>query len=374
MIDEVIESALREERIVGCVVGVMHRGALVRFDAHGYADREAGRPMTPDAIFLLASATKPIATAAILAEVERGLVDLDAPVARTLPSFRPRFGDTEPEITLRHLLTHTSGLSYPFREPPGGAYHTAGVGTGVDQPGLSGDEQLRRLASVPLRFMPGTRWNYSLGVDVAGLAVAAACGRPLPDIVRETVTGPLRMRDTDFAVTDTGRLVAHYGVAPSGKPQRMHDGYAAKSLTGPPAVFVPSRLLDSRSYPSGGGGMAGTATDLLTFVECLRRGGAPVLSARSAALMSTNALPETIVDVLEPGWSYGVGTQVLVDRGRAAGPERAGAFKGSGGYGHTWFVDRELGIAAVALTNSAPEGVRGRFASEIRDAIYATFA
>lgn len=374
MIGRVIAEALAEERIVGCVIGVMHRGAVVVLEARGLADRESGRAMSADAIFLLASATKPIATAAMLAEAERGVVDLDVAVTRYLPAFRPKLGETLPDITLRQLLTHTSGLSYPFREAEGSAYHHAHVGTGLDQPGLTGDEQLRRLASVPLNFAPGTAWNYSLGVDVAGLAVAAAAGLPLPEIVRRNVTAPLGMKDTGFAVRDRDRLVTQYGIDAHGKPLRMHDGYAGKSLTGSPAFFAPSRIFDPKSYPSAGGGMAGTAADVLAFVECLRRGGAPILRAGSVSQMTTDALAAGIGDVLEPGWSYGVGTQVLVDPDRASGPERPGAFKGSGGYGHTWFADPELELSAVILTNSAPEGVRGRFATDIRNAIYAAFA
>ena len=364
-----VRSALDENRIVGTVVGVMHHGETVLLDAFGQADREAGRPMTTDAIFLLASATKPIATAAVMALAERGIVDLDVPVATYLPSFVPRFGGDTPAISLRQLLSHTSGLSYRFREPPGSDYELARVASGLDQPGLTAEEQLSRLGSVALRFTPGTKWNYSLGVDVAGFAASAAAGRTLPELVAEFTTGPLGMNDTAFAVRDVSRHVAHYGVNADGAPLRITDGYQGPS-TGSPATFAPSRIFNPASYPSGGGGMAGTAADLLRFVEALRVGGGPILSAASTATMTSDAMPH-IGDALEPGWSYGIGTEVLVDPSRATGPERPGAFKGSGGYGHRWFVDRELGASVVVLTNSAPEGVRGRFVGDLRAAVYA---
>jgi CubicO group peptidase (beta-lactamase class C family) len=116
--------------------------------------------------------------------------------------------------------------------------------------------------------------------------------------------------------------------------------------------------------------MAGTADDLMTFFEAIRRGGAPILSRDSVAGMTTNALPAAIAQALEPGWTYGLGTETLSDPVRATGPERPGAFKGSGGYGHRWYVDPALDLTAVILTNSAPEGVRGPFVEAMRRAIY----
>ncbi len=367
---KVAEAALRDERIVGAVIAVAHRGETVMIEPFGLADREAGRPMMPDAIFRLASVSKPIVTAAVVALAEQGRVDLDGPVSTWLPEFRPRFGDTRPDITLRHLLTHTSGLSYPFREAPDGPYHRADISSGMDQPGLAAAEQLHRLAAVPLLFTPGTQWNYSLGVDVAALAAAAAAGTSLQELVADLVTDPLGMHDTAFSVTDIARLVQPYGVDASGRPVRMTDGYAGPTLTGTAARFHPSRILDPASYPSGGSGLAGTAGDVLAFIEALRRGGAPILGEAAARSMVTPQISAEIRDVLESGWSYALGTQVIAEPARITGPERPGAFKGSGGYGHSWFADPALETSVVALTTSAPEGVRGRLVTDVRQAVY----
>jgi CubicO group peptidase (beta-lactamase class C family) len=231
---------------------------------------------------------------------------------------------------------------------------------------------MARLARVLLRFMPGSAYNYSLGLDVLGELMAAARGKSLAAIVAETVTGPLRMRDTDFTVRDEARLVAHYGVDADGRAIRMGDTYFGPTLVSP-ARMAPRRLFDPRSYNSGGGGMAGTADDLMTFLETIRGGGGPILSRDSAVAMTTNALPPAITQALEPGWTYGLGTETLSDPARATGPERPGAFKGSGGYGHRWYVDPALDLSAVILTNSAPEGVRGPFVEGMRRAIYAAF-
>ena len=370
-IAEAVEAAIAANRIVGAVVAIAHRGRTVMLEAFGAADREAGRAMTADSVFLLASATKPIATAAILALAEQGTLDLDAPVTTWLPAFRPAFEGTAPLITLRHLLTHTSGLSYPFRELPDGPYHRAGVVSGISGIGVPADEQLRRLGSVPLLFMPGSRWEYSLGVDVAGFAAARAAGESLPDLVARHITGPLGMDDTAFAVRDRARLVAHYGIDAAGAPLRMSDGYEGPSAMSP-ALFDPSRLFHPASYASAGGGMAGTAADLLAFIEMLRQGGRGILPSAVVAQMTRNALPLHIGDALEPGWGYGLGTEVLVDSSRSEGPELPGAFKGSGAYGHRWLVDPSRELSAVILTNTAPEGLRGAFAPATRTAIYDT--
>lgn len=369
-LDAAIGRALAEDRIVGTVIAVARGGAPACLEAHGFADREAGRAMTKDAIFLLASATKPITSAAALALIERGVFDLDTPVTRYLPDFRPRFAGTAPEITVRHLLTHTSGLYYPFQEPEGGPAHLAEVSSGLDLPGLTGPEAMARLAGIPLRFPPGSAYNYSLSLDVLGEFMAAATGRSLPDLIADTITGPLGMADTAFAIRDEARLTHHYGVDAKGKPLRMGETYWGPTLVSP-ARMAPRRLFDSASYPSGGGGMAGTASDFLKFLDALRLGSSTILRPQSVAAMTSNALPAAIPQALEPGWTYGLGTETLSDPAHASGPERPGTFKGSGGYGHRWFVDPRLELSAVICTNCAPEGVRGAFVRDTRDAIYA---
>ena len=156
-LDAVIDRAIGEERIVGTVVLVAEDGQVVYRRAAGLADRENGVPVRDDTVFRFASLTKAIVSVAALALVERGDLRLDSPVTDWIPSFRPRFGDEEQSvITVRHLMTHTSGLTYGFMELPDSRFHQAGVSDGLDQPGLSMEENLRRIASVPLNHTPGT--------------------------------------------------------------------------------------------------------------------------------------------------------------------------------------------------------------------------
>src|SRR5262249_35025185 len=154
--------------IVGAVVTVAKGGHIALERAIGLADREERVPMRVGTPFRYASLTKPIVAAAALGLVEEGVLALDAGITRWLPDFRPAFAGRPAGITVRHLLTHTSGLSYGFFEPGTGPYHAANVSDGLDQPGLSLDENLRRLAGAPLAFAPGAAFLYSLSFDVLG--------------------------------------------------------------------------------------------------------------------------------------------------------------------------------------------------------------
>jgi CubicO group peptidase (beta-lactamase class C family) len=312
--------------------------------------------------------TKPIVSATALKLVEEGKLRLDDPVTRWLPGFRPRLTDgAEPIITIRQLLTHSAGLSYGFLEPVGSVYQALNVSDGMDQPGLSIDENLRRLARAPLAFPPGTAWRYSLATDVLGAVLERAAGEGLERIVRTRVTGPLAMTDTGFLISDRARLATPYA---DGKPEpvRMQDGTAVPFGHGV-VRYAPSRVLDSRSYASGGAGMVGTARDILTFLEAIRTGGAPILSPETVRLMMADHVgPQA--QTQGPGWGFGVGWAVLADPAAAGTPQSKGTIQWGGAYGHSWFVDPAQKLSVVALTNTALEGMSGAFPGQIRDAVY----
>lgn len=189
LVDAVLDEAIAEKRIVGAVVLVSLGGRRVYERAAGFADREARTPARPHTIFRWASLTKAVVATATLALVERQLISLDDPVTRFLPDFRPRLPDGDaPVITVRHLMTHTAGLTYRMFEPGDGPYHRANVSDGMDQPGLSIEENLQRIASVPLSRAPGSGWGYSVGADVLGECIARAAQTSLPILVKKLVT------------------------------------------------------------------------------------------------------------------------------------------------------------------------------------------
>lgn len=371
-LDGVLEAWVPEERIVGAVVLVAQDGEVLYRRAAGNADRERGIPASESTIFRLASMTKTIVSATALALVERGVLSLDDTVDRWLPNFRPRLPDgRRPPITIRQLMTHTSGLSYGFFEDEQSPYRVHGVSNGLDQPGLSIEENLRRLALAPLKFEPGSAWQYSLSTDVLGAVIERAAEVPLPEAVARYVTGPLGMSDTAFEPADALRLAKPYrdgdprAVLMSDEPDRIP--------LGPGAAFSPRRAFDSSSYPSGGAGMSGTAGDYLKFLEAIRRGGAPILNPESAALLTEHATGSLRAESEGPGWGFSLGAGVLLDPEAAGTPQNAGTWQWGGVLGGHWFVDPVAKLTVVVLTNTAVAGVIGDFPAAIRDAVYASY-
>jgi CubicO group peptidase (beta-lactamase class C family) len=370
-IDAAIDRALAEKRIVGTVVLVAQDGRLVYRRAAGLADREAGRPVREDTVFLYASLTKPMVTAAALRLVEEGRIALADPVTKYLPDFRPKLADgSEPVITIHHLLTHTAGLIYGFAEPADGPYHRAGVSDGLGAPGRSFAENLRRIASAPLAFAPGSAWAYSLALDVLGAVLEQAAGESLGDLVRSRIAGPLGLADTGFGPPDRSRLATAYADG-SPEPVRMGDRYAIPAPQPFAGLsFAPGRIFDPASYPSGGAGMAGTAGDFLMFLEALRRGGAPILKPETVQAMATSQIPGLAMPE-SPGTTFGYGFALVADPAAAGVPMTAGTWRWGGVYGHSWFVDPARRLSVVGLTNTAFEGMNGRFVADLRAAIYA---
>ncbi|MEM8572470.1 MAG: serine hydrolase domain-containing protein [Pseudomonadota bacterium] len=370
-LDAVIERAVASGQIVGTVVLIGRKGREVYRKAAGWADREAARPMQEDAIFRLASLTKPVTSIALMSLVEEGRVALDDPVTRYLPDFRPKLPDgTEPDITLAQLLTHTSGLQYRGTTLSG-PYHDLGVSDGLDQPGLGLEENLARLAQAPLNFVPGATWRYSISLDVLGAVIAAATGMSFPEAVKARVTDTLGLKDTGFSVTDESRLVAPY-VKASPVPQPMRDPETITFRDGQ-LVFAPSRILNPASFPSGGGGMAGTAPEAYRLFSAIAGGGSPILSQESVAEMARPHIPAG-TGGLGPGLAFGYGWSVVMDPKTVRTPQSPGTLAWGGVYGHHWFIDPKLGWVAVILTNVALEGMDGAYMSVIRNAVYSAGA
>ena len=365
----VVSRAVAEGRIAGAVVVVGRDGRILCRQAFGYADREKGEPMRVDAVLRLASMTKPLVSAAALALADAGALSLDDPVTRWLPGFAPTLPDKTPAtVTVRQLLTHTAGLSYGFSEPPDGPLHRAGVSDGLDRPGIGLDENLRRLATVPLAFAPGSSWRYSLAIDVLGAVVEKAAGAPLPEAVARLVTRPLGMGDTTFTVVDPGRLAAPY----------LHGQGALRPMTDPDALPTsasanlssPSRATDRQAFPSGGAGMAGTADDYFTFLEAVRRDGGGILRPETARAMTSDQLGGLPPDLVDKGRTFGFGGAVVVDPDRAGFPGAAGTWNWGGVYGTHFFMDRASGLSVVVLTNTTPDGLSGELPAAVARAVY----
>ncbi|NHQ92155.1 serine hydrolase domain-containing protein [Janthinobacterium lividum] len=373
-IDPLLDCVL-QQRLVGAVVLVRQRGQDVYRRAAGHLDREAGTPMREDALFRLASVSKPIVSTAALALVGQDRLGLDDLVTHWLPYFAPRQPDgAVAALTVRHLLTHTAGLDYGFFQSPGGAYARAGVSDGMDASPITLEDNLRRLATVPLAYAPGERWAYSIATDVLGAVIEAVTGLPLAQAVEHLVTAPLAMHDTGFLATEPARLAVAYADRAAGesRPRRLLDvgedhlpfldGMAGFTLS-------PARARDAQAYPSGGAGMVGSAPDFMRLLEALRQGGAPLLPPELARQMGTSQTSECDLPFW-PGRGFGLGFTVLTDPLAAATPESTGSWRMGGTYGHSWFVDPAQELSVVAFTNTALEGMAGPFVTELCQAVY----
>lgn len=370
-IQAAVQRALDERRLVGAVVLVARDGALIYRQAAGWADRESGRTMAADAVFRLASVSKPIVSTAALALVAQGRLGLDDSLERWLPEFRPLLPDGQPaRIAVRQLLSHTAGLGYRFFEADAnGPYARAGVSDGMDASGISLAENLRRIASVPLLYEPGTGWGYSLATDVLGALIERVQGEPLDAAVRQLVTGPLGMADTGFIARDAQRVATAY-VNDTPQPHPLAEGEIVSAFEGAVGIpYSPARIFDPQAFPSGGAGMAGTAEDFLRLLEALRQGGGAILPDELIAEMARDRA-EDLELPNAPGCGFGLGFSVLRDRTLAASPESEGTWRWGGAYGHSWFVDRARGLSVVAFTNTLYEGMSGRFVGDLRDAVY----
>lgn len=368
--DEVIERTLADNRLVGAVVKVTVDGVLAYNRVIGFADRERNIPMQENALFRLASISKPIVSTAAVVLVSQDRLQLDDRVDRWLPYFQPRLPNGDIALlTIRHLLTHTAGLTYRFFQEENGSYHRAGVSDGMDQAGITLEENLRRIASVPLLYTPGTQWKYSIATDVLGAIIAKVTEMPLQEAIHSLVLKPLGMNDTGFTAIDPERLTTAYANDVL-VPRPMHDPDSLAFLEGTAGFrLAPGRALDETAFPSGGAGMVGSAGDFLKLLETLRKGGSPLLPERLVREMTTNQIGDLPM-AYWPGRGFGLGFTLLKDPAAGGTPESPGTWRMGGTYGHSWFVDPERKLSVVAFTNTALEGMSGQFTVDLCKAVY----
>jgi len=298
-----MQSLVDQGKISGGVTMMARHGKVVHLKAVGMADREEKKPMQTDAIFRLASMSKPPTSVAIMMLHERGKLDLDDPVSKFIPAFKdPNVLvtvdplTTEPakrEITIRHLLTHTSGLGYPFTKLLGPLYEQHNIPSGCVSTSVTLEENMKRLAGLPLLFSPGERWEYGMSTDVLGRVVEVASAVPLDRFLEERVFSPLGMKDTFFKVPSRKlpRLVSAYFPA-EGAIRKLKDSEIVKD--GHELISADYPYLESHKYVSGGGGLCSTAADYMRFCEMLANlgelNGARLLREDTVKEMTTNQL------------------------------------------------------------------------------------
>jgi len=304
-----IQKSVDDGRIAGGVSLVARHGRVAYFKAVGMADREARKPMTTDAIFRICSMSKPITSVAVMMLYEEGRFALDEPLSDFLPEFKnmkvldppwPQdktsppgaLVDAKRPITIFHLLTHTSGLTYQWNSRIGKAYQEAGIGSGISRhEGTIGDA-VKKLATMPLLFQPGDAWEYSLADDVLGRLVEIVSAMPLDKFLEERLFKPLGMRDTGFFPPEekVSRIARAYTYYKDKGLQPILDDQVVKEEGFSYMADYPYK--GARTYFSGGGGLCSTAEDYYRFCQMMLNGGESngvrILSRKSVELMSQN--------------------------------------------------------------------------------------
>ena len=385
-LDRAIDRHIEEGRLAGVVTLVARGGRVAYLRAAGMQDREAGIPMDERTIFRIASMSKPITSVAVMVLYEEGHFRLDDPVADYLPAFEDMrvLADADTSlpladratvpadrpITIRHLLTHTSGLAYQWNPTLGDAYADAGITHGLvsDPDPLSAD--IPRLASLPLLHHPGERLTYGLSVDVLGYLVETVSGRPLPEFLRERIFEPLGMHDTQFKVAEdqAARLSAAYTITEDGSLRQLGEETVHGSGTIYSAGYPTD---DEHRYFSGGAGLTSTVPDYFRFARMLLNGGeldgVRILSPKTVELMTTDHVGDLLGTT---GFGLGVYvTRSLSESGELGTPGTFGW--GSFWYG-TFFVDPVEAMIGISIANLHPSGdatLHSRFGILARQAI-----
>ena len=356
---EVMDRMVADGDLVGMTAMIARRGQVVFEHATGTLDLETGAPMGLDSLIRIYSMTKPITSAAALMLVEEGKLDLDDPVTRFFPEWKNQTaydGDeivaVDPPVTAKHLLLHTSGLSYGYvgNTPVDKAYRAAGLIDHWDYLVRDTNILVRKLADIPLLFQPGTRWHYSFSTDVLGQLIERVSGQPLDDFLDERMFGPLGMKDVYFDVP--ADAVHRFGT-----DHEFKDGnFVVQDNPREDPEFIGVTFL------SGGGGLVMPTESYLRFCQMILNGGTldgtRVLQPETVAPMTTDQLPEGIW----PNSGFGLGFAVVTEDG---GSTPIGSYSWGGAAGTFFWIDPGNELVAVfmpqfiGMPNSIQEKLKG---------------
>jgi len=357
-------------KIAGTLTLVARRGQVAYLEPQGHLEIERPRPVTADAVWRIYSMTKPITSVGLMMLYEEGRFQLDDPVHRFIPSWQnlrvfvggnyPTFktAPVERPMTIRDLLSHTSGLTYGFMERTNvdAAYRKLDV---ADQTrsGYTLQDMVDTLAELPLEFSPGTRWNYSVATDVIGHLIEVISGQRLDAYLRARILEPLGMRDTGFVLEDeqAARFAANY--------ERQGDG-SLKMIDNPEQSSY-----RKRSFFSGGGGLLSTAPDYFRFTSMLQNmgelDGVRLLGRKTVELMTMNHLPggQDLTDLAQAGMftetayagvGFGLGFSVQQSPARAQILGSAGEFAWGGAASTAFWIDPAEDLIVIFMTQLMP--------------------
>src|ERR1051325_503953 len=375
LINQVVQSYVDDKKIAGAVTLIARRGKLAYLQTFGMADIEAQKPMQPDTIFRIASMTKPITTVALMMLWEEGKFLLTDPVAKYLPEFqnpqvlvmsKDKDGNSSYKlvpankpITIHHLLTHTSGITYTFQGTPyiSDMYKRAGICDGLSQTSDSLAENVARLAKMPLHFQPGEGFDYGLGIDVAGRLVEVPSGVSLDEFFRERIFKPLGMKDTYFYLPDDKlyRLAALYQPTKDGL-EKYSDEPVEQGLMRYSASY---QYKGEKRFYSGGAGLVSTAEDYWRFLQMLLNGGqfenVRLLGRKTVESMATNHVGDVVMwNSPFDGYRFGLGFAVRTDLGASGKAGSVGEYTWGGFFSTTFWVDPKEQMIGIVLLQLRP--------------------
>jgi len=363
-LDAGMERFIEEGRLAGVTTLFARRGKVVNFNAYGKKDARATNPLQRDSIFRIYSMTKPIAGVAMMMLFEEGKWRLDDSVSRYIPEFAKlqvyvgdnpdgtmKLEDARRPMTLREIMTHSAGLGYVLNSA--NAVDRLVIKEQILNPAAPLQTMIDKLSKTPLMAQPGTRWYYSIAVDVQGYLVEKISGQPFADFLQSRLFGPLGMKDTGFYVPK----------AKLGRLARVHTDGAGGALATPAddAVDVTTPPLG----PSGGGGLFSTLDDYMRFAQMMANGGefgdTRYLSPRTVQMMRTNHLQADPLKTVRPGTGWGLGFRTVMDAAAAGEPVGDGTFDWFGLAGSWFWIDPVNDVVFVGMIQH-----RGRANDEIR--------
>jgi CubicO group peptidase (beta-lactamase class C family) len=382
-LSERLNEGVKNNELPGAVVLIARNGKIVMFDSFGYRDKDARAPMTDDAIFRIASMTKPIVSVAAMILVEEGKLSLADPVSRYIPAFantKVAVTKTNPDgteeitlepqaraMTVQDLVRHTSGLTDGM--PGANQVKQSYLDMKVSDRNQTLAEMADKLAKLALLYQPGTTWEYSMSTDLLGRVIEVASGMSLDKFIEERIAKPLKMGDTGFEVG----------------PDKKARG--ARPMKEGPRNEVPSipDVTEKFTWRSGGGGMVSTAADYARFLQMFANGGqldgVRLISRKTIDLMTADALPPGVkfdesqmaaFGALAPsprlGQTFGLGFGLRTEQGRNPLPGSPGDYYWAGAYGtYFWHDPRERMYVVFMMQSPA---ARQRYTDLLRDLVY----
>ena len=362
-IDGLVNEYISKNWLTGAVSIVIKDNQVVQYKGYGYADVATKKPMKNDAIFRIMSQTKAITSIGAMILYEQGKFLLDQPISDFIPEFKnpvvlDKFNDADTtyttipaksEITIRQLLTHTSGLDYTDigSSKVAAIYSKNHIPSGLGYFDADLLERMKALGKLPLSFQPGEKWQYGLNSDLLGCLIEVISGMNLEEFLRKNIFDPLGMKDTYFNVppSKANRLATVYTEDASNKIISWSHEFRN---------IDPDYPIMKKRYFSGGAGLSSTAFDYAIFMQMLLNGGKynghQILGKRTVEMITSGQLKDGMFGDDNMGLGFGITS----DKSAATGPRNAGSFEWGGYYGTTYWADPKSKLVCLFMTQQNP--------------------